>query len=94
MANLGADGVGRAMSETETDIGNMAKATISDLFLRVRDKAFPHIESATVPIYGFQDDEVRHNRTGVLFRIADTHFILTAAHDLQTIVQAGIPRGY
>ncbi len=60
-------------------------------FRRVNDEAFPHIDAATVPIYGFQDKQVKLDRTGVLFRIADSHFILTAAHGLQDIIQAGIP---
>ena len=58
---------------------------------RVRDEAFSSIEAATVPIYFFQNDKIGQNRTGVLFKIADTHFILTAAHQLQAILENNIP---
>jgi hypothetical protein len=34
----------------------------------------------TVPFAGVQDDEPRQQGSGVLFRIADAHFVLTAAH--------------
>jgi len=64
---------------------------VSDFFYRIREEAFPRIEAASVPIYGFQNDEVRQDRTGILFRIADAYFILTAAHNLQAIIQARIP---
>ena len=40
---------------------------------------------------GSKDGQVKLDRTGILFRVADAHFILTAAHGLQTIVQANIP---
>jgi hypothetical protein len=57
----------------------------------VHDEAIPHVAAATVPIYVFQNEEVRQNRTGVLFQIADSHFILTAAHKLHEILRAEIP---
>jgi len=69
----------------------LAADTVRDFFHRVRVEAFPRIEAATVPIYGYQDNQVKQNRTGVLFRIADTHFILTAAHDLFGIIENHIP---
>lgn len=45
------------------------------------------IDSVTVPIFCVQDEEVRHDRTGVLYRIADHRFLLTASHALREIVQ-------
>jgi hypothetical protein len=51
----------------------------------------PRIDNATVPILGIQDDQFRHDRTGVLYRVAGHHFVLTAAHDLRKIVELNIP---
>lgn len=34
----------------------------------------------TVPFAGFQDAEPKHQGSGVLFKIADAHFVLTASH--------------
>ncbi len=57
---------------------------------RILNEAMPRIHAATVPIYGVQNEQVRKNRTGVLFRIADRHFIFTAAHDLRKIIREDI----
>ena len=77
------------MSETDADLG---QGRIPATFLRrVRDEGFRLIEAATVPLYGFQDNQVKQDRTGILFRVADKHFILTAAHRLRKILGAEIP---
>lgn len=48
--------------------------------LRVEQRCIPTIEKATVALVGVQNDKFVHDRTGVLFRFAGHHFILTAAH--------------
>lgn len=57
----------------------------------VGSEILPQIDRATVPLVGIQDDEIRHDRTGVLYRIADHHFILTASHYLSGIIKHNIP---
>ncbi len=42
---------------------------------------------------GAQRGKIIHDRTGVLYRIHDEHFILTAAHDLSVWLKHGIPLG-
>jgi hypothetical protein len=64
---------------------------VAALLQRVRDECFPAIERFSVPFYGLQDGQVKHDRTGVLYRIAQDHFILTAAHDLRAIIKHAIP---
>ena len=49
------------------------------------------IERVTIPLFGFQDDQVKRDRTGVLYRVGGRSFILTASHDLHEIVQNNIP---
>jgi hypothetical protein len=61
-----------------------------EFFSSVRELCLPRIYRATVPILGVQDDQIKHDRTGVLYRIAGEHFILTAAHDLRGIVEHNI----
>jgi hypothetical protein len=50
----------------------------------------PRIDRATVPIIGVQNDRIVHDRSGVLYRIGDKHFVLTAAHYLRSIVEHNI----
>lgn len=64
-----------------------AKAFVAKL----ETEGLPQIERATVALMGVQDDEIRHDRTGVLYRCADYYFILTAAHNLHGIVKHQIP---
>src|SRR5262245_49090124 len=64
---------------------------LRDFLASTESNCLPRIEKATVPILGVQENHIRHDRTGVLYRIGDHHFILTAAHDLRQIVQANIP---
>jgi hypothetical protein len=79
----------RTMSDTDAE--QLADDTVREFLRRVRDEAFRLIEAATVPLYGFQDNQVKQDRTGILFRVANTHFILTAAHGLWQILGAEIP---
>ncbi|MHC4177596.1 MAG: hypothetical protein ACYSWU_08820 [Planctomycetota bacterium] len=73
-----------------TDTDNLATVA-QDLIKKCAAESAAEIAKVTVPFYGFQDDEVKRDRTGVLYRIADHHFILTAAHDLLEIIQSQIP---
>ncbi len=60
-------------------------------FAEINTGCVRRIDRASVPILGVQDDKIVHDRTGVLYRIAGHHFVLTAAHDLRPIVEANIP---
>ena len=70
-------------------------ATLSErsrrFFETINQSCLRRIDRVSVPILGVQDDQIRHDRTGVLYRVANDHFILTAAHSLQKIVEANIP---
>ncbi len=46
---------------------------------------------ATIPFYGLQDKQFKPNGSGVLLQIADTHFVLTAAHHLEGPLRHQIP---
>lgn len=61
-----------------------------EFFKRVESELLPRIVKATVPFYAVQNDKVVRDRSGVLLRIADEHFILTASHGLKAIVEAQI----
>lgn len=62
----------------------------AEFMTRVQEEALPRIVNSTVPFYAVQDDQVKRDRSGVLLRIADEHFILTASHKLKAIVEAQI----
>ena len=64
---------------------------IRELFGIINDTCLKTIDRTSVPILGIQDGEIRHDRTGILYKIADDHFIITASHDLHQIVKANIP---
>lgn len=68
-----------------------SKRKVADFIRRVHDEAVPTFERATVAFYGVQNGRIVKDRTGVLLRIADAMFILTASHDLREIVQQNIP---
>jgi len=68
-----------------------SKEKVAEFFQHVRDEAVPVFDRATVGFYGVQDNRIVKDRTGVLLRIADVLFILTASHDLREIVQSDIP---
>jgi hypothetical protein len=70
--------------------GNLSERSRA-FFATIIESCLRRIDRVLVPILGVQDDQIRHDRTGVLYRIADDHFVLTAAHDLQEIVKANIP---
>ena len=62
-----------------------------EFFDTVRNEFLPYIEKATVGLVVVQGEEIKHNRTGVLYRIGEYHFILTAAHGLREVIKNNIP---
>ena len=46
---------------------------------------------STVSIVGIQNDKPTLDRTGVLLSVADLDFLVTASHDLEKFLNAGIP---
>jgi hypothetical protein len=62
-----------------------------DFFRRLQKECIPQIEKYTVPFYGIQDDEIKRDRSGVLYKVGGHHFVLTASHDLREIVANNIP---
>lgn len=67
-----------------------AEGFAKQLLERVRDRVLPRIIHATIPFYAIQNDNIVRDRSGVLLRVADEYFILTASHDLQKIIKAKI----
>lgn len=72
------------------DTGKTPRTLVSDFFEQVRQDAIPRIVRATVPFYAVQDDKIKRDRSGVLVRVGDEYFILTASHELKAIVEANI----
>jgi hypothetical protein len=66
---------------------------------RVMEASSPEIKRATVPIFAIQDGIPIENGTGVLLQIADTAFLVSAAHvmdyatkhDLPHLISNGLP---
>ena len=63
---------------------------VSDFLERVQKEIVPTIVEATVPFYAVQNDTIVRDRSGVLLRVGDEHFILTASHNLKAIVDNDI----
>lgn len=57
----------------------------------IAESCIPRIQLATVSVLGVMNDKIIHDRTGVLYKVGDHHFVLTAAHNLREIVQRNIP---
>jgi hypothetical protein len=67
--------------------GDAEKFPLANAFLkRVQLELIPRLVRATVPFYAVQNDKIVRDRSGVLLRIADRYFILTASHDLEAII--------
>ena len=49
---------------------------------RVMEKCSLEIARCTIPLYGFQNNRLILNGSGVLLQIADYYFLLSAAHVL------------
>ena len=69
----------------------MLSNRIGDFFATINETCLQRIDRVSVPVLGVQNGEIQHDRTGILYRIADEHFVLTAAHDLHQIIKANIP---
>ena len=59
-------------------------------FGRLKAECIPRIERSTVPWYAIPDTHIQRDRTGVLYKVAGLHFILSASHCLQEVVQRNI----
>jgi hypothetical protein len=62
-----------------------------EFFKTINEGCLRRADRASVPLLGVQNDRIVHDRTGVLYKVGGHHFILSAAHDLQQIVEANIP---
>lgn len=75
----------------ERENGDSLPSLVADLFRRIQTECIQRIEKYTIPILGVQNNSIVHDRTGVLYRIGDRYFILTAAHYLESYIQYAIP---
>jgi hypothetical protein len=60
-------------------------------FTDINEGCLRRVDRASVPLLGVQDEKIVHDRTGVLYRAGGHHFILSASHSLQKIVEHNIP---
>jgi hypothetical protein len=49
------------------------------------------LNRTTVQVFGYQEGKFVPDRTGVLFRVGESHFVITAAHSLADIAAHNIP---
>lgn len=63
---------------------------VSGFLKRVQLELLPRIVRATVPFYAVQKNEIKRDRSGIFLRIGEDFFILTASHELKSIVEANI----
>ena len=68
-----------------------SKGKVAEFFQRVLEEAVPMFDRATVAFYGLRDERFVLNSTGVLLRIADAVFIITASHHLRKKVLNSVP---
>jgi hypothetical protein len=68
-----------------------SRKKVAEIFQRILDEAVPIFDCATVALYRIQDERFALNNTGVLLRIADDVFILTASHHLRKKVHNSVP---
>ena len=80
------------MTEPEATAENLAKRISSGCW-RLGDKWWPSPLSHNWrrPEYGRAKQLAVLDRSGVLLRVADAHFLVTAAHKLSRIASHGIP---
>jgi len=64
---------------------------VVQFFARLKEDCVPRIERATVPLYQIPNADIHLDRTGVLYKVAGHHFILTASHHLQSMVEDNTP---
>jgi len=60
-------------------------------FQRVAQEVTPDVGKAIVPTCWLFKDNVGLDRTGVLFHVGESHFLLTASHDLKSRIKENIP---
>lgn len=63
-------------------------------FQRVAQELMPDLEKAIVSICWFFNDDIGLDRTGVLFQVGESHFLLTASHGIKTFFSDNIPLFY
>jgi len=68
----------------------MAKRS-QEILEQIGSTCIPRMNDLTVPILTITNERICHNRTGVLYRIGDRHFVLTAAHKLRAKVENNTP---
>lgn len=73
------------------DVNDDSSERLRSAFSAIETGCVGRIDRASVPILAVQDDRIRHGYTGVLYRIGDDHFVITAAHHLRSIVEAEVP---
>jgi hypothetical protein len=56
------------------------RAKVYKFWGRVYEASAPDISRSTVSIYGYHQNAIRQNGSGVLLQIGDEHFLLSAAH--------------
>jgi hypothetical protein len=68
-------------------MGKPPSPALAAFFQRIHREILPRITRATVPFYVVQNDRIVRDRSGVLLRVGDEHFLLTASHYLKAKVQ-------
>ncbi|MCC7291087.1 MAG: hypothetical protein IT449_03380 [Phycisphaerales bacterium] len=84
-------------TQFEPDAKAATNRALKPITERLMSECLPQLEHYTVGLWTVQDDDLRHDRTGVLYAVADQHFILTASHveddgrTLQNAILASLP---
>ena len=76
--------------ETKASLLPDQEQVIRDEWGRILDQC-ADLDCSTVQLFGYQDDSFVPDRTGVLFGVGDSHFVITAAHYLPEIARNNIP---
>jgi len=82
--------VAQDQNQNSKDRSVINAENISSFLQRVSNELIEKIRKATIPIYAIQNDRVVRDRSGVLLKVGDDCYILTASHDLREIVQNNI----
>ncbi len=77
-------------NETKAPLLPEQEQVIRDEWIRIVGEC-GDLDSSSVQVFGFQNGKFVADRTGVLFRVADSHFLITAAHKLVNIHGLNIP---
>jgi hypothetical protein len=81
------------MTEPEGDRRELSEADKAKLLAAWKKMlvAAANAEQATVPVFVGDNDTFVQNRTGVLFRIEESHFLITAAHYVEGMAVGRTP---